>query len=147
MPRVSPKQVEKEKLTRFYADFWKAISLLQNKQQVHDFFFDLLTHTERKMLAKRFQVALMLLQGKDYQTIRDEVKVANATVTKVNNWLKTGADELIRVGRELIDEGKRDEPSPTKKKGRYVAGDLLLPAIEEGARLVSQKIKGRKRGI
>lgn len=144
MPRVARKLLKKEKMDRFYNDFWTAVALLETKREARSFFFDLLTHTERKMLAKRLQVAMMLVAGCDYQTIRKEVEVANSTIARINNWLKTGADGLIEVAKRLID-WESDSKSAGGKQGRYLAGDLLMPAVEVGAELISRQIKKRRK--
>lgn len=143
MPKVSRISVDKKKMDRFYDDFWSAVALLETKKEVREFLFDLLTHTERKMLAKRLQIAMMLLEGYDYQAIRENIKVTDGTIARINNWLKTGATGLIRVTRELI--GLKKEVKKGESGGRYLAGNLLMPAAEAGLDLAARQLRKYRR--
>lgn len=142
MTKISRIPVEKKKMDQFYNDFWDAVASLGTREEAKNFLFDLLTHTERRMLAKRFQITVMLLEGQDYQTIKSQIKVSGGTIAKVNNWLNTGATSLIRIA-ERIAEPKKDHREG-KQRGKYLAGNLLFPAIEEGVRLASRRLKKRR---
>lgn len=147
MPKLSQRLLEKKKMDRFLDDFWTVVASLETKEEVDSFFYDLLTHTERQMLAKRLQVAIMLIEGHNYQTINEEVEVATSTITRVNNWLKTGADGLIKAIKNLIDLEKGEKESSTKSGGgRYMAGNLLMPAIDAGIDFAARKLKERQTG-
>jgi len=141
MTKVSRIPIEQRRINEFYDDFWSAVALLESKSEAKGFFFDLLTHTERKMLAKRLQVALMLAEGYDYQTIKSYVKVANNTIAKINNWLNTGAVGLTKVIERLIGLKKKKLEENVKGKKRYISGDLLTPAIEDGLKILGHKLK------
>jgi TrpR-related protein YerC/YecD len=150
MPKVARKLTDKKKIDQFCDDFLDAIALLNSKEDARGFFNDLLTHTERIMLAKRFQVAVMLIEGHDYQTIRNSVEVANSTITRVNVWLKTGATSLFKVVQRFLDDvGPYLKKAGASGDRRYIAGDLLTPAIDEGARIIATKLakRGRKRPV
>ena len=140
MAKISRLPVKREKLEHLYNDLCLTIASLNSTEGVKAFLYDLLTHTERKMLAKRFQIAVMLVRGRSYQEIKDALKVTDATVAKVNNWLKTGAKSLQRVIEETIG-GKEDDFDDKRKGDKYMAGNLLMPAIEEGARIIKKHLK------
>jgi len=141
MTKVSRIPIDQKRMNQFYDDFWSAVALLESKQEARSFLFDLLTHTERKMLAKRLQVTMMLIEGHDYQTIKSYVKVTNATISKVNNWLNTGAMGLTRIVERLIKLKKKKFEEEMKGKKKYMAGDLLTPTVEEGLRILGSKFK------
>lgn len=145
MPRVSKRPIDKKKMDQFYEDFWEAVASLETRKEAQSFLYDLLTHTERKMLAKRLQVAVMLIEGYGYETINEEVKVGNSTIARVNNWLNTGAEGLIKVGQRLIDFRDKGDTEPRMNEDRYLAGDLLMPAVESGVKLISRGLKRRSR--
>lgn len=147
MPKVSGKRLlEKKKMDQLLEDLWVVVASLDTKEEAYHFFYDLLTHTERKMLAKRLRIAMMLIVGHDYETIKEEIVVSNTTITRVNNWLKTGAEGLTKAARILIDFKKESEEPLIERDGRkYLAGDLLLPAIEVGSKLVARKLRKHKR--
>ena len=62
-----------------------------NKEDLSKLFLeDLLTRTEKIVLAKRLSIALLLESGKSYSEIREIVKVSASTISSVNNKLNTG---------------------------------------------------------
>ena|SRR3989344_963250 len=62
-----------------------------NKEDISKLFLeDLLTRTEKIVLAKRLSIALLLESGKSYSEIKDIVKVSASTISSVNNKLNTG---------------------------------------------------------
>lgn len=62
MTKISRIKINPKHLDFFLHNFWNLITLLENKDQVKNFFRDLLSHTEMKMFAKRIQIAKMLLK-------------------------------------------------------------------------------------
>lgn len=103
MPKVSKLTVDKHRLNKFSNDFWETVTLLKNKEEVKKFLFDILTHTERIMIAKRLQIAKMLLYGFDYQTIRSYLKVTDQTVARINNRINTGGEGL-KIGVKRLNK-------------------------------------------
>lgn len=140
MPRVSKVPVEKKKMDRFLDDFWEIIASLETKREAREFLYDLLTHTEQKMLAKRLQIAVMLTEGCDYQVIKDSLKVSDTTIAKINNWLNTGAIGLIKAAKKLA-ASKPKGGNEQKRGGKYLAGDLLMPALEEGMKAINRRLE------
>ena len=143
MAKLSKNPPKEKVADRAFQDLCIAISLLESKGEIEGFVFDLLTPTERQMLAKRFQIALMLLEGNDYRKIRDNLKVTDNTIARVSNWLKTGADTLTATAKKLL--AKEKEIFKTEKtKKKYAPGDLVTPAIEEGLSVVAKKMSQRR---
>jgi TrpR-related protein YerC/YecD len=145
MTRISRRPLDKERLNRFYDDFWAAVALLDNKQEAKNFFFDLLTHTERKMLAKRLQVALMLLQQENYQEIRSYIGVSDSTIAKINNWLNTGATGLTKIGERLLKIRSVKLEKNFVPRSPRLAGDLLTPALNKGLELTAQYLHRKQK--
>jgi len=145
MTKVSRIPIDQKRMNEFYDDFWSGIALLETKKEARSFLFDLLTHTERKMLAKRLQVAIMLIEGYDYRTIRAYVRVTDVTIAKINNWFNTGAFGLIKIAERLIKLKKKKLEEKMKGKKQYLAGDLLTPALEEGLGFLERRIKKHRK--
>ena len=144
MPKVSPKIVDREKMDQFYKNFWDVLATISNRREAESFFYDFFTRSERIMLAKRFQVALMLIEGCNYETIRENLGVANSTITRVSYWLKSGGASLFGfVNKVLEDAGPYFKKS--SKTEKYAPGDLLSPAMAEGRKLVASRIVKRQR--
>lgn len=141
MTKISKLPIDQKRMNQFYDDFWSAIALLESKQEARNFLFDLLTHTERKMLAKRLQVTIMLIEDDDYQTIKSYVKVGTETIARINNWLNGGAVGLRKIAEKLISLKKKKLEERMKGKEKYMAGDLLVPAIEEGLKIFGSRLK------
>jgi len=102
MTKLSRWPVEKQKMSLFLDDFWTAVASLQSKYEARSFFSQFLTHTERKMFAKRFQIALMLLLGYDYQNIKNRIRVSDVTIAKISNWIEENREALINVAKRII---------------------------------------------
>src|SRR5437879_3204756 len=65
----------------------QAFAAIQKPEEAAKFLTDLLTLQEVEMLAKRLQIAKLLIDGLSYQDIRGELKVGSATIARVNTWL------------------------------------------------------------
>jgi len=142
MTKLSRIPIKPEKMSLFLDDFWTAVASLKSKTEAKDFFNQFLTHTERKMFAKRFQVAMMLLLGYDYQAVSKRIKVSNDTIAKVNNWLEENREALIKVASRIIklkDEKMRKiEEITLGRRTKKTFGSALL---EEGIGMAVKKIK------
>jgi|SRR3989344_8450154 len=89
MTKVSRKPLSPEALEAIEKQFWEVVTRLKSAKEVRLFFYDLLTHTERKMLSKRLQIARMLLEKESYVNIGKNLHVTDVTIAKINNWLNT----------------------------------------------------------
>lgn len=87
----------------------------------------MLTPTETRMLAKRIQIAKMLLEGYKYQDIRNFIRVTDHTITSVNNQLNFGEGGYRKIVEKLIKieikkqqklEGKKNLLDPGPYAGR-----------------------------
>lgn len=105
MAQVSKRFIQQEVEQRIMNLFWDSLSCLPNKRKVGLFLDDLLTPTEKLMLAKRFSIAFMLLKGYDYQTINQLLKVSNPTIWSI----KLGLQYKGRGYREVIGRIQNQE--------------------------------------
>ena len=67
--------------------FCQAIQSLKTEEEVAKFITDLLSPQEVEMLAKRLQIAQLLLQNKKYEDIRNSISVSYGTIARVATWL------------------------------------------------------------
>ena len=102
MPKLSPRPIDPENMNYFLDDLWSAITTLSSKDQIKFFLKELLTHTEQKMLAKRFQSALMLVAGYNYQTIKKHLKVSEQTIARMANQLSERGQTIAKTAQEII---------------------------------------------
>ena len=103
MPQVSRKPLDRETANRLFESFFRAIGLL-NRQDAEVFLNDLLTRTERVMLAKRLAISILLDAGKTYQHIKELLNVSQSTITAVVKTL-----ELSGGYRRAIEKLKKSE--------------------------------------
>ena len=101
--RILNKQVEEQ----IFETLWEAVSQVRDKKDVQIFLGDLLTPTERVMIAKRLAIAVLLLKQKDYETIKDFLKVSNETISKVSLILKMNNGYKIAINKIIRTEAGR----------------------------------------
>lgn len=83
MTQVSRRFLQKQVEERILDLFWASLSSLSTKKDVAIFLEDLLSTTEKIMLAKRLAVAFMLLKGYSYPSINNRLKVSDPTIWNV----------------------------------------------------------------
>lgn len=109
MPQVSKYPVSKEVQERMFEIFWETIAGLENAQKASEFFHDLLTPTEKIMLAKRLAIALLLIKGYDYRSIVNTLKVSPTTIGNVRLWLQTAGSGYRKAVEKIIKSEKQEE--------------------------------------
>jgi TrpR-related protein YerC/YecD len=72
-------------------NLYKAISTLENKDEVRMFLTDLCTPSELSAMADRWKAVQMLKLGVSYREIYEKSGVSTATVTRVARCLSSGA--------------------------------------------------------
>jgi len=144
MTKVSRKILPEDKIGLYVDEFWRAITLLESKEEVRAFFRDIITSTERVMLAKRLQIAKLLYQGADYSFIKKELNVSNTAITSVARWFDSfGEGYKLIVPRLLALSKKKKLPKIWTNNSQ---AQLLAGAIALGARGIrGQVIKRTKR--
>ncbi|MEK7500625.1 MAG: Trp family transcriptional regulator [Patescibacteria group bacterium] len=90
MPRARPRDIDPKARMEYLDLLWTSVSELQSRDQVKNFFKDLLSETEAVMLARRILIAHRLLQGKSFHEIAGELSTSFATIGRVNDWLVSG---------------------------------------------------------
>ncbi len=145
MTKISRIKLDSKHLGFFLNNFWNLITLLENKDQVKSFLKDLLTHTEMKMFAKRIQIAKMLIEGYDYRTIRNYVKVTDSTIARINNilgtegnGLKIAINFLQEIESDIDKERMRLTPNLKSKYPTYFLPEIIIDKI---GRKVKSNIK------
>lgn len=105
MPQVSKRFLNQKTQDRIFSLFISGIVTCSSKDSAISLVEDLLTPTEKIMLAKRFSIAYMLLVGYDYDSIISILKVSRTTVGHVSLWLKVKGNGF----REVISKIKSNE--------------------------------------
>ena len=81
-----------------------ALAGLESKEQVRSFLEDICTVKEILDMAQRLDVAVLLEQGVNYQTISQQVNVSTATISRVSKCLNYGSGGYRSVLEKLREE-------------------------------------------
>ena len=89
MPHLSSKRVKKDIFKRMTNEFINAVAELKTKEEIKGFLRELLTPTERVMLAKRLAIILMLKKGYSFKAVEKTLKISSSTSLRFWRSLKT----------------------------------------------------------
>ena len=92
--QISKKGVNKKVAKKIFASLYQVLADLHRPDQVANFLNDILSDTEKTVLAKRLGIALYLSKNKSYDAIRKDLKVSSATIASVQKWLEESGDGL-----------------------------------------------------
>ncbi|MFA6159924.1 MAG: Trp family transcriptional regulator [Parcubacteria group bacterium] len=87
MAKVKSHEIDSKERYTIIGNFFDIIANLKSKKEVVDFFVGLLTPSENLMVARRIQIAQLLIEGEGYETIKNKLKVSFQTITKTERWL------------------------------------------------------------
>ncbi len=94
---------------RVYEIFLDSVTEVKTTDDVKKFLDDLLSPTEKIMLAKRLSIAFLLHKGYHQRSICRILKVSLGTVNKVSLGLKLGGEGYQKVIRKILaKEGMED---------------------------------------
>lgn len=112
MAKFNPKKLNLTERTQLLNLLWSIIAELKNKEEVKNFFKDLLSESEAIMLARRITVAQKLLEGDTYDIIMKKYGVGRSTVASVNRWLDSGLGGYEQALKRIKKLPKKDEQIP-----------------------------------
>ncbi len=104
--KVTYHELSESEKKKYLGDFYSIISLLKTRDDVKNFFKDLLSLSEIAMISRRIQIAKMLLEGHTYEFIRKKLKVGPLNISQVEKWLNNGFGGY----RKMIAEYKKKYP-------------------------------------
>ena len=112
-----PKLSKKERQNLLIA-LCEALTSIKKKEEAAQFLADLLSPQELEMLAKRLEIAKLLIDGDTYATICGKLKVSHNTIARVNAWLTlSGSGFRLVIERTRIKRKKiysRSDPRGRK---------------------------------
>jgi len=89
-------------------DLYRAILTLETVDECTRFFDDLCSVSELKAMEQRYQVAVLLNQGKIYNDILSQTGASSTTISRVNRSLQYGQDGYEIVFSRLAAEKDQD---------------------------------------
>lgn len=106
---------------RYYliGNLFDIVSNINSKKEVIDFLLNALTPSEVLMIARRIQIAEMILEDKSYEEIRKELGVGYHNIASVHRLIqKDNSGYKKQVERHL--EKKNRESENKKESGRLL---------------------------
>jgi len=93
--QVSKKSVNKKIEKKIFRSLYQVLADLKSPHKVEQFLDDVLSGTEKTVLAKRLGIAYYLSKNKSYEIIRQDLKVSSATIANVQKWMEQGGEGLL----------------------------------------------------
>lgn len=125
MGKVRPHTIDPKEKFQAVDSLFDVISKLKTKQEIVDFFLGLFTQSESLMMARRIQVARMLLDGKNYEEIQRKLKVGSQTVHATYCWLHKGDEKYTAWLKSRVIKIEDKNKSKSKNKSRQTYESLL----------------------
>lgn len=131
-------------------EFCESMLSLKSLREVVNFLKDIFTKQEIEMISKRLKIARLLLEGKTYQEIRQNIKVASGTIGRVNVWLKLSGEGYRMVVKRVksigeytvADEIREMELAYKRKYPMYFWPDLLYERVTKNlSRAKKEEVK------
>ena len=150
MAKVTLNNIDNKERYELLDELYDMISVLENREEVKNFFRDLLTPSESLMLARRIAVAKMLLAGATYEEIRNKLKVGHDNIKSVYRWLYDGFggydSALKKVAKKKAKEknigGSAYTGSPLDNlRRKYPAHFMLVNAFLDRGKYQKSKRK------
>ncbi len=85
---------------------YENILKLKNVDECRRFFEDLCTVSEARAMEQRFDVAVLLAQGKIYNEILAQTGASSATISRVSRVVAHGTGTLRGMAERIADEQK-----------------------------------------
>ena len=119
MAKVNPYQIDQKEKYVVVNDMFEVVSSLKNKKDISSFFLGLLTPSEALMVARRIQVAKMIIDGHSYEEIRKKLGVGNSNIQQIDRWIHGDGEDFTNLIKSKV--GKVDK----KRKRNYNPESLL----------------------
>ena len=119
MPRVSKNKISEEVREKILHALFLSFARIHDNRAVAAFLENLLTSTERIMIAKRLVAALLLLRGYEYRAICSLLKMSHVTVNQVKREIEKGG-RGYQLAAQLVERDP-DVESILKKIDRFLS--------------------------
>ena len=125
MSQVSKRPLRKEVFERVFELLLKIVTDSQNPKEAELLLEDLLSPTEKIMLAKRLAIAVLLAKDYFYRTIEEILRVSKPTISMVSLSLKYSGAGYRNFAEKVLKEKKGEEFWDKVE-------DLVLSAMSHG---------------
>lgn len=88
---------------------FKAILSLQDIDECYEFFEDLCTIKELADMTQRVRAARMLLDGKTYEQIVEQVEISTATISRINRCIQYGSGGYEKILNRIAQDNEKSK--------------------------------------
>ena len=115
MVKVNPRKINNLDRMKYLDLLWTSIAEFKSRDEIKNFFKDLLSESEAIMLSRRIMIAKYLLEGLTYNEIKTRMRVGDNNIAKVHSWLVSGFggyEKAIREFNKVLDKRGFNKISP-----------------------------------
>lgn len=139
-------KLSKNQQEELFIKLARCLAYVRTAEESAQLLKDLLSESEVLMLARRLQIAELLIAGKTYVEIREEMKASPGTIARVQTWLTLygqGYRSIInRMSKHQVVENDSSKPL-VKLKRQYPAYFWPQLVLEELVKSASKREKRR----
>lgn len=99
--QISKRYVAEKVERKIFRSLYQVLADLKKPKDVEKFLDDILSDTEKTVLAKRLGIAMYLSKNKSYEAIRQNLKVSSATIASVQKWMEQGGEGLMMALKRI----------------------------------------------
>jgi len=128
MARVKIGDIDIKERKQITSDLFEVITDAKTKKETVGFLMGLLSASEILMLARRVQIAQLLLDDMSYREISKKIHVSESTVASVARWLYDEENKIFKAKIEKLKKGNRKS---IKKQQAILSPYAQLRALQE----------------
>lgn len=111
MSKVKVYQIDKKERFRIVGELLDVVTGIKSRDEMFELLFRLMTPSEVIMLARRLQIAKLLIKDFSYEKIQKILHVSHRTIADVEGWLRENEKRAA-----LIDKRLKAIEKPANKK-------------------------------
>lgn len=101
MSKVKVHQIDNNERRRIVTELLDVVSGIKSRSEMFELLFRLMTPSEVIMLARRLQIAKMILDDAGYEVITIKLHVSHRTIADVEGWLRENDQRADLLRRRL----------------------------------------------
>ncbi|KKT87536.1 MAG: hypothetical protein UW95_C0031G0006 [Parcubacteria group bacterium GW2011_GWC1_45_14] len=109
MSKVKVHQIDPKERRRIVGELLDVVSGIKSRDEMFELLFRLMTPSEVVMLARRLQIAKMILADSGYEMIQKKLHVSHRTIADVEGWLRENDNRAGLLGRRLQSVKKHEK--------------------------------------
>lgn len=101
MSKIKVYQIDKKERIRIVGELLDVVTGIKSRDEMFELLFRLMTPSEVIMLARRLQIAKLLLKDFSYEKIQQILHVSHRTIADVEGWLRENDKRAELIGKRL----------------------------------------------